>query len=101
MLSCIEPPPKINREVHPRLEIKRFQFETLEGVLIDDETSSNSRAIVYVGSWKETDILCFQKTWDNHQRALIVFHAKDREMGVSYLQNQGYTTVETGEYPCL
>ena len=88
-------------ESHTHLEIKRFQFETLEGILIDNEDSSNSRAIVYVGLWKETDMKCFRKTWTNHQRVLIVFHEKDRGKGISYLKNQGYATVETGEYPCL
>ena len=101
MLSCIEPPPKISADAHPHLEITRFQFEKLEGILIDDETSSNSRAIVYVGDYKEKDIPCFYETWKKHQRALVVFHTKDLEKGISYLQNQGYTTVETGEYPCL
>ena len=101
MLSCIEPPPKIEKEVRLHLEIKRFQFEKLEGILIDDETSPNSRAIVYVGPWKETDIQCFREVWNNHQRALIVFHEKDRGKGISYLQKQGYATVETGVYPCL
>ena len=101
MLSCIEPPPKINMETRPLLEVKKFQFQTLEGILIDDETSSNSSAIVYVGNWKETDIKCFREKWNNHRRALIIFHVKDQGMGISYLQNQGYVTVETGEYPCL
>ena len=101
MLSCIEPPPKIEKKVHPRLEIKRFQFEKLEGILIDDETSLNSNAIVYVGQWKETDLQCFREAWKKHQRVLIVFHEKDRGKGISYLQNQGYTNVETGGYPCL
>lgn len=88
-------------DVRPHLEITRFQFEKLEGILIDDETSSSSRAIVYVGEYEEKDIPCFYETWKNHQRVLVVFHVKDRGKGISYLQKQGYTTVETGEYPCL
>ena len=100
ILSCIEPPPKIITEVEPSLELKRFQFENLEGILIDDKSRTNSRAVVYVGNWKETDIQCLHEKWNDYHRALIVFHAKDQQMGISYLRKQGYVTVKIGDYPC-
>ena len=40
-----------------------------------------SKAIVYVGDYKEKDIPCFYETWKNHQRVLVVFHTKDQKRG--------------------
>jgi hypothetical protein len=98
--ACIERPPKIDEVNVPILEVKKFQYGDLEGMLIDDMSSKSNRAIVYVGLWKSSDINCFKQDRSDYRRILIIASQEQQKGGVSYLQKQGYAHVSTGEYPC-
>ena len=103
LCSCIEPPSlKFSSKEKVHLDVRMFQYASLEGILIDEIQSNVSRdkAILYVGSWNSNHLNCLINHWNSNQRVLIVTSENDIEPAMTYLQNQGFENIQKEVYPC-